>query len=107
MITRRSTSGLVMLLGQHCIDTSSTVHEPSGRSSGESEFYARVKRTGTAFLGLRPLFEDWGLDVGLALGLCADSSAAQGFASRRRVGRQRHVSTRFLWLQDQASRGEF
>ena len=46
--------------------------------------------------GLRSLMEDWGLDVDLAPRLRADLSAAQGFASIRVLGRQRHVSTRLL-----------
>ena len=92
-------------------DVQETVHQqfqcrpgPIGLSAGESDYYACVKG-GDAFLGLRSLMEDWGLDVGLALRLRGDSSATQGFASTG-PRRQRHVSTRFLWLQDKVSRGE-
>ena len=40
-------------------------------------------------------------DLGLELGLVveSDSSAAKSFASRKGLGKQRHVQTRFLWLQ--------
>ena len=43
LVSRRSSSGLVLLFGRHCLKTSSSVQEPIGLSSGESEFYACVK----------------------------------------------------------------
>ena len=49
---------------------------------------------------------DWGVCPKLALKIRTDSSAAKGFATRRGLGRQRHVYTRFLWLQDKVSKGE-
>ena len=38
LVSRRSSSGLVLLFGRHCVKTSSSVQEPMGLSSGESEF---------------------------------------------------------------------
>ena len=49
---------------------------------------------------------DWGICPKLTLKIRTDSSAAKGFATRRGLGRQRHVSIRFLWLQDKVSKGE-
>ena len=49
---------------------------------------------------------DWGICPKLTLKIRTVSSAAKGFATRRGLGRQRHVSTRFLWLQDKVSEGE-
>ena len=92
------------MYGQRCLKTSSTVQEPIGLSSGESEFYAAVKG-GAALLGLDALMKDWGVDTLPVLVLKTDSSAAKGFASRRGLGRNRHVSTRFLWLQDAIASG--
>ena len=43
---------------------------------------------------------DWGVRVAPSLVLKTDSSAAKGFACRRGLGRNRHVSIRYLWLQD-------
>ena len=105
LVSRRSSSGLVLLFGKHCLKTSSSVQEPIGLSSGESEFYACVKGGG-ALLGMRSLMLDWGVCPKLTFNLRTDSSAAKGFAARRGLGRQRHVSTRFLWLQDKVSKGE-
>eukprot|EP00971_Amphidinium_carterae_P220004 4367367-Amphidinium_carterae.2 len=103
--TRRSTTGQVVMHGKHCIKSSSTVQEPIGLSSGESEFYACVKGAAT-LLGLRALAEDWHLNVGLKLRIRTDSSAAKGFTTRRGLGRMRHVSTRYLWLQDKVQKQE-
>ena len=33
----------------------------------------------------------------------SDSSSALAFASRRGLGKQRHVQTRYLWIQDQVA----
>ena len=105
LVSRRSSSGLVFLFGRHCLETSSSVQEPIGLSSGESEFDACVKG-GAALLGMRSLRLDWGVCPKLTLKIRTDSSAAKGFGTRRGLGRQRHVSTRFLWLQDKVSKGE-
>ncbi len=51
-----------------------------------------------------------GLKVGLA-GIeeprkpRADASAARSFATRRGLGRQRHIDTRYLWLQEEGAHG--
>jgi len=105
VVTRKSTSGLVVMLGKHCLKTSSTVQEPIGLSSGEAEYYACVKG-GATLLGIRSMMRDWGIDAKPVLKLKTDSSAAKGFASRRGLGRQRHVSTRYLWLQDKVATGD-
>ncbi len=101
-VTRRSTTGLVVKLGRHVLKTSSTVQEPRGLSSGESEYYAAV-RGAAVLLGMRSLLEDLAVGVKVRLRLKTDSSAAQGFASRKGLGRMRHVSTRYLWLQDKVA----
>ena len=47
------------------------------------------------------LLEDWGYPVRLEVR--TDSTAAIGTASRRGLGKQRHVQTRFLWLQEKVA----
>ena len=93
------------MYGRHCLKTSSTVQGPIGLSSGESEFYAAIKG-GAALLGLKSLMQGWGVTTLPVHVLKTDLSAAKGFASRRGLGRNRHVSTRFLWLQDAVSTGQ-
>ena len=47
------------------------------------------------------------IDVAVKPGieLCVDASAAVGIASRRGLGKQRHIELNELWLQDQVARG--
>ena len=85
LVSRRSSSGLVFLFGRHCLETSSSVQEPIGLSSGESEFDACVKG-GAALLGMRSLRLDWGVCPKLTLKIRTDSSAAKGFGTRARLG---------------------
>ena len=96
--------GLTLILLETCLKTSSSVQGPIGLSFGKSEFYACVKG-GAALLGMLSLMMDWGICPKWTLKIRTDSSTAKGFVTRRGLGRQRHVSTRFLWLQDKVSKG--
>ena len=47
-------------------------------------------------------------DMGISLGirLHTDSSAAKGIATRRGLGKVKHLETRTLWVQDKVESGE-
>ena len=47
--------------------------------------------------------EDWGISC--TARVSSDSSSARSFSSRRGLGRQRHVQTRYLWLQQRVAAG--
>jgi len=100
--TRKSTTGLVVLMGQHCIRHSSNMQSTVALSSGESEYYALVKAASTG-LGTQSLLEDWGIVIPLLV--VSDSSAARGHVSRRGLGKMRHIQTRYLWLQERVGEG--
>ena len=69
---------------------------------GEAEYYALV--TGSAEgLGIRSLMQDLGWD--LQVKIWTDSSTAQSVASRRGLGKLRHVELRFLWVQEMVKKG--
>merc|ERR1711953_871042 len=88
---------MIIMRGKHMLRHSSTLQGPIGMNSGESEYYALVH--GSAYsLGTQAMHEDWGLK--LSLTILSDSSSARSFSKRRGLGKQRHVQTRFLWLQD-------
>ena len=55
-------------------------------------------------LGFRSLLEDYGISTKLNFIVKIDSSAAKGMLSRRGLGKQRHISTRYLWIQDRVAR---
>ena len=94
--TRKSTTGIVAMAGQHVLKSTSNLQSTIALSSGESEYYAIVKGSATA-LGIRALYAEWNLD--LSCMVLSDSSAARGMCSRRGLGKTRHVQTRFLWVQ--------
>lgn len=95
--TRRSTSGMCMMRGKHLLRHSSTLQCSIGLSSPEAEYYALVR--GACYgLGMQAHYADLGISVKLRV--YSDSSSARSFAKRQGLGKQRHVQTRFLWLQD-------
>jgi hypothetical protein len=96
--TRRSTSGGVVSIGSHCLKTWSSTQAPIALSSAEAEYYAMAEAA-TRGVGLRSMLQELGIVVVGPLELHSDSSAARCFASRKGVGRMRHLEVRHLWLQ--------
>ena len=96
--------------GAHCIKTWSVNQGYIALSSGEAEYYGAV-RGGSQALGLTAMLKDMGVDAAIdvavkpGIELCIDASAAVGIASRRGLGKQRHIELNELWLQDQVARG--
>ena len=103
LLTRRSTTGLVITVGRHTIKTTSNLQSTIALSSGESEFYALVRACAFG-LSVQALYRDWGLEMDLVV--ASDSSAARGTASRRGLGKLRHVQTRYLWIQERVAKNE-
>ena len=101
--TRKSTSGGVVMHGNHCIKTWSTTQPVIALSSGEAEYYGMVKGAGNA-IGIVGVFQDMGIQETVTL--YTDSSAAKGISSRRGLGKVRHIELNQLWLQDQVARGK-
>ena len=101
--TRKSTSGGITKLGRHTIRTWSLTQAVIALSSGEAEYYGVVK--GASFsLGTQSLLRDMGIHA--EVHMYTDSSAAKGIASRRGLGKVRHIEVNQLWLQDQVHSGK-
>lgn len=96
-MSRKSTTGMVVRLNDHVIKTSSNLQTSIGLNVSEAEYYALVHGAAHG-LGLRSYFADLGLPMDIVVQ--SDSNAAKAFASRRGLGKQRHVMTRYLWLQE-------
>lgn len=94
---RRSTNGGVIILGRHMIKCWSSTQATVALSSGEAEYYGMVKGCSTA-IGAKSMLADLGVDVKIRLR--TDVSAAKGIASRRGLGKLRHLEVHQLWLQD-------
>ena len=100
--TRKSTSGGVIMMNQHVVKTWSVTQDLIALSSGEAEYYGLV-RGGAQGLGVISLLKDLGVDRKLKLK--TDASVAKSIASRRGLGKMRHVETNQLWLQQRVSLG--
>ena len=96
--SRRSVSGGVATLGGAFVKGWSNRQVTVALSSAEAEFYASTKAT-VETLGLESLMADLGWAVSDKVVL-TDSNAARGMASRRGLGRTRHIDVKRLWLQE-------
>ena len=85
--------------GPRCLKTWSATEGPIALSSAEAEYYAMVDNTLKA-RGIKPMGEEIGI-FGMSgpVVLHTDSSSAKSFASRRGLGKTRHIQTRCLWLR--------
>ena len=55
-------------------------------------------------MGVSAIAKD--MAVSLEINVKTDASAAKGIASRRRLGKVRHIDVSQLWLQDRVKKGE-
>ena len=84
-------------LGGHTIRIWSSTQAVISFRSGEAEYYALIK-CGSVGFGLISVLSD--MSFAMELVLKTDSAAAKGTASRRGLGKARHIQTCFLWLQE-------
>ena len=101
-LTRKSTSGGAVMLGEHTIRTYSSTQASVSLSSGEAEYYGLVKAA-AAGLGQQAILKDFGLHVPVRL--WSDSSATLGISKRSGLGKLRHLDTQTLWLQEKVRTG--
>ena len=102
-VTRRSTSGGVLMHGKHVLGYWAKTQQTVSLSSCEAEINGLVK-CAVEGLGLRNLVRHCGVNVGLRL--LTDASAAVGVCRRQGAGKQKHLSVKQLWAQGQEARGE-
>ena len=89
--------------GSHLIKSWSTTQSVIALSSGEAEYYGMVKGASVG-LGLQSVLGDF--DISVSLTLKSDASAAIAIASRRGLGKVRHIEVCQLWLQEKVRRGD-
>ena len=102
-MTRESTSGDVITIGDHIQHWSST-QTTIALSSGEAEYYGLISAVKASF-GLQSALADLGLKFSLDVGyvpieINMDSSAGIAIGSRRGLGKTKHIHTAFLWVQE-------
>jgi hypothetical protein len=101
--TRKSTSGGVLMHGNHVVKSWSSTQNIVSLSTGEAEYYGLVKGAAQA-IGLQSMLRD--INVHLKVKVKTDASAAKGIATRRGIGRVRHIEVHQLWVQDKVAAGE-
>ena len=89
--------------GKHLIKSWRSTQTVVALSSGEAEYYGMVKGTSVA-LGLQAVLSDF--DVHCDIVLKSDASAAIAIASRRGLGKVRHIEVCQLWIQYKLRRGD-
>ena len=91
------------MYGSHCIKSWASAQGVIALSSGEAEYYGVVKAASVG-LGIKSMLTDLGFK--LELEVLTDASAAKGIASRRGLGKTRHVAVHFLWVQERVRSGD-
>ena len=86
----------MLYVGRHLIGASSTSHHVVALSCGESEHHGLVKTSSRA-LGLQALARDFGIELSVTVHV--DSTACKDVASRRGVGKIRHLHVQVMWVQ--------
>ena len=82
----------------------STTQSVIALSSGEAEYYGAVKAASIG-MGVAGILVDLGLKSKIRICVKTDSSAAKGIASRKGLGKVRHIEINQLWLQDKCRSG--
>ena len=95
--TAKSTSGGMVMMGNHLIKSYSRQQKTIALSSAEAELHAMVAASAEA-LGIIALCKDMGMVIEGEV--YADSSAALGIAQRSGQGKTRHLKVQALWVQE-------
>ena len=91
------------IIRKHIIKSWSATQKVIALSSGEAEYYGLVKGASVG-IGMRGMLEDLG--VKCRVRVSTDASAAKGIASRRGLGKVRHIEVCQLWLQQKVQEGK-
>ncbi len=97
--TRKSTSAANIMMGKHCIKTYSKTQSTIALSSAEAELYAVVRGTQET-MGILSIINDYGR-IAKPVIRC-DASAAIAIVRRSGLGKTKHVSVQWLWVQQVA-----
>ena len=103
-LERKSSTCVVMRVGESTLETSSTTQGVIALSSGEVEFYASA-RAAACGLQLKHFFKE--VQFPVELRVWSDSTASRGMMSRHGSGRVKHLEIRSLWTQEALERGDF
>ena len=99
----RSTSCGWIYFGDHLLETYSSTQQIVAMSTTESEYYISITKGAAHALEVRSAVVEFGLTFNV---VCeTDPSAGRAMATRRGVGRVRHLDARLLWLHQLCAGG--
>jgi hypothetical protein len=101
--TRKSTLGVVIKIGDAFLRSICRGQSLIALSSGEAEFYGLVSAANES-LGDQSFAEDFGIRLNIRIHMDATAGAAIG--SRCGLGRVKHLSMVFLWVQEYVTSGK-
>ena len=101
--TRKSTTGGVVMFGNHVVKHWSSTQTLISLSSGEAEYYGCVRASAHG-LGVKSMLADLGV-TRKRLRIKTHASVAKSLASRRGLGGIRHIEVNQLWLQEKVNEG--
>ena len=86
-----------MCLGDHTTKSWSSTQSVIALSTGEAELYA-INKSAANGLGAWSLLSDMGLTLDIRV--YTDATTGKSIASRRGLGKVRHISVNELWIQE-------
>ena len=101
--TKKSAPGGFVMRGKHLLRAWSKTQPTVALSTGEAELIACVRATSES-LGIQSTAKDFGREERIELKI--DASAAIAMVHRRGLGKMRHLSTGWLWVQEKAHGGQ-
>ena len=87
--TRKSTSGGLMMLGNHPVKNWSSTQTVVALSAGEAELYA-INKAAASGLGAQSILSDLGMNLEVVI--YTDATSGKAMASRRGLGKVRHIA---------------
>ena len=91
-----------MRLGDHVVKAWSSTQTVIALSTGEAELYAMNKAAAQA-LGLQSLLRDLGIELDIRIH--TDATTGRAIATRRGLGKVRHIAVNELWMQEKVANG--
>ena len=84
-------------MGDHMVKSCSSTQSVIALSTGEAELYA-INKSAANGLGAWSLLSDMGLTLDIRV--YTDATTGKSIASRRGLGKVRHISVNELWIQE-------
>ena len=104
-VSRKSTTGSVVQIGNHTVKSGSTFQSLTTLSVGEAEFFYAVVKGGQVVLSLRAMYQDLGIPMKIEIQ--SDSSTANSVTDRLGAAqRTKHTDTWYSWTQKRMQDGD-